>query len=159
MPEALATYLHHHLAGAKMAIEILDGMRDKQHDSQFRELAETLLPEVQVDDQLLRSIAESVGAESSVAKQAGGWILEKLARFKLGHTGPVRFETFETLEFLAIGIYGKLSLWKALRAASGRDARLQSFNFDELIQRATQQYDRVEAERLNLAQVVLAPEA
>ncbi|MEA3007318.1 MAG: hypothetical protein QOI94_2587, partial [Acidobacteriaceae bacterium] len=80
-----------------------------------------------------------------------------LARFKLGHTGASNFEMFESLELLALGIHGKQCLWKALQVASKLDSRLREYNYEELLSRAQQQYDKVEHERLNLAQSVLSP--
>jgi hypothetical protein len=140
MAEPLITYLNDHLGGAQIAIELLESMRDQHEDQRFRDLANNLLPEIQADDRTLRSIAEKLGPAPSIAKQAGGWIVEKLAR----------------LELLVLGIHGKLCLWKALVVASQEDLRLQKYDFGELIRRAKQQYDQVENERLNLAQSALA---
>jgi hypothetical protein len=159
MSEPLVTYLNDHLGGAQIAIQLLEGMRDQHDDPTFRELASALLPEIQADDDKLRSIAEKIGAGPSVIKQAGGWLVEKLARAKLGHTGSTNFELFESLELLALGIHGKLILWKALDAASGLDSRLREFDYKELVSRAQQQYDKVENHRLKLAKSVLSSPA
>jgi hypothetical protein len=155
MSDNLATYLRDHLGGAKIAIQVLEGMQDQHDDQRFREFAGGLLQEVMSDDHTLRLIAEKIGSGPSVAKQAGGWLLEKLARLKLGHTGSTNFEMFESLELLALGINGKLCLWKALNSASRFDSRLSEYDFEELISRAQGQYETVESERLKLAQTVL----
>ena len=155
MSDSLVTYLTDHLGGAQVAIELLEAMCEKHDDEKFREFAEALLPEIHADDQILQSIAEKVGKDSSVVKKAGGWLVEKFARLKLGHTGSTDFELFESLELLAVGIQGKLCLWKALQAASGSEARLREYDFAELVRRAEQQYANVESQRLNLAQTVL----
>ena len=155
MSEALTTYLNDHRGGAQIAIELLEAMRDQHDDSRFREFATALLPEIQEDDNTLISITQKVGGSSSKMKMAGGWLLEKAARLKLGHTGSADFEMFESLELLALGIHGKLCLWKALQAASKKDSRLREYRFDELISRAQRQYDSVEDKRLGLAQAVL----
>jgi hypothetical protein len=157
MSEPLVAYLNDHLGGAEVAVQVLEAMRDQHDDPRFRELAGVLLPEIQADDAKLRSIAQKIGPGPSAIKQAGGWLLEKLARFKLGHTGASNFEMFESLELLALGIHGKQCLWKALQVASKLDSRLREYDFEELVSRAQQQYDQVEGERLNLAQSVLAP--
>jgi hypothetical protein len=157
MSEALVTYLNDHLSGAKIAVQLLEAMRDQHDDQDFRQFASVLLPEIEADDLTLRHIAEKVGSGPSAAKQVGGWILEKAARLKLGHTGSRDFELFESLELLALGIYGKLSLWKALQAASTSDARLREYDFETLVRRAQDQYGQVESRRLNLAQLVLPP--
>jgi hypothetical protein len=157
MSEPLVAYLNDHLGGAEIAVQVLEAMRDQNDDPRFREFAGVLLPEIQADDAKLRSIAEKIGPGPSAIKQAGGWLLEKLARFKLGHTGSSNFDMFESLELLVVGIHGKRCLWKALQVASRLDSRLREYDFEVLVSRAQQQYDKVESERLNLAQTVLSP--
>jgi hypothetical protein len=157
MSEPLNTYLNDHLGGAQVANQILEAMRDQHDNQRFREFAGVLLPEIQADDRTLRSIAEKIGSGPSAVKQIGGWLLEKVARLKLGHTGSTDFEMFESLELLVLGIHGKLCLWKALQEASKLDSRLREYDFEELMSRAQQQYDKVESQRLDLAQTVLSP--
>jgi hypothetical protein len=159
MSESLVTYLNDHLAGAQVAVQLLESMRNQNDDQEFRQFASVLLPEIQADNQTLRRIAEKIGSGPSGIKQAGGWLLEKAARLKLGHTGSRNFELFQSMELLALGVQGKLSLWKALRTASGQDARLGGYDFESLIWRAQKQYDEVESQRLKLAQSVLSPAA
>lgn len=157
MPEPLAVYLNDHLGGAQIAVEILEAMRDQHDDPAFQQFAKDLLPEIEEDDRTLRSIAEKIGGSPSALKQAGGWLLEKLARLKLGHTGSADFEMFESLELVAVGIQGKLFLWKALQAASHSDSRLQGYDFETLIARAEQHREIVESRRVQLAETVLLP--
>jgi hypothetical protein len=133
MSESLATYLADHLSGAQIAIELLEAMRDQHDDPSFPEFATGLLPEIQADDETLHSIAEKIGSHPSAIKQAGGWLLEKATRLKLGHTGSTDFAMFESLELLAVGIQGKLCLWKALQAAARNDSRLGEYYLDQLI--------------------------
>jgi hypothetical protein len=156
MSDPLITYLNDHLGGAQIAVQVLEAMRDQHDDQRFREFASVLLPEIQVDDRTLRSIANKIGPGPSAVKEAGGWLLEKFARLKLGHTGSTNFEMFESLELLVLGIHGKLCLWKALQVASRLDSRLREYNFEELVSRAHQQYDKVESQRLDLAETVLS---
>jgi len=63
------------------------------------------------------------------SKNLTAWIGEKLSRFKLGHDNSSNLRTFETLEFLALGIQGKLALWRTLTAVQSSDERLFSFKF------------------------------
>jgi hypothetical protein len=60
----------------------------------------------------------------------------------------------EALEMLAIGIQGKLALWRALQVAG--NSRLTGVDYDRLSARARAQFDEVENRRLEAAQVVLA---
>lgn len=155
MSNPLGTYLNDHLGGAQIAIQLLQAMRDQHDDPEYREFASILLPDIEADDRTLRSIAEKTGSSPSAIKEAGGWLLEKFARLKLGHTGSTDFEMFESLELLVLGIHGKLCLWKALGAASSLDCRLREYDFEKLANRAREQYDKVEKERLDLARTVL----
>jgi hypothetical protein len=123
----------------------------------LRDLATVQLMAIQADDHTLRAIAEKIGSGPSAIKEVGGWIVEKAARLKLGHTGSTDFAIFESLELLAIGIHCKLCLWKALQVASRSDSRLQGFDFETLIIRAQRQYDHIERNRLHLAETVLKP--
>jgi hypothetical protein len=156
MSEPLVTYLGDHLGGAQVAIQLLEAMRDQQEGDRFREFATLLLPEIEADHRTLHSIAESVDASPSITKQVGGWLLEKASRLKLGHTSSTDFEMFEALELLALGVQGKLSLWKALQTGSRLDSRLREYNFEELIGRAQYQHDKVESLRLDLARTVFS---
>lgn len=155
MSEPLAIYINDHLGGAQIAVQVLEAMRDQHDDPAFREFAAELLPEVREDDRTVRSILEKIGSTPSAIKQAGGWLLEKLGRLKLGHSGSTNFEMFESLELLAVGIQGKLCLWKALQVAARNDSRLREYDFEALITRAQQHYDAVESQRLHLAETVL----
>jgi hypothetical protein len=100
-------------------------MLDRHDNQRFREFASLLLPKIDADDRTLRSVAKKIGAGPNVAKQVGGRLLEQVSRLKLGHSGSTDFEMFESLELLALGIQGKLCLWKAHQAASRRDPRLR----------------------------------
>jgi hypothetical protein len=91
-----------------------------------------------------------------MVKQAGGWLLEKMSRLKLGHSGSTDFEMFESLELLSVGIQGKLCLWKGLSAARDSDSRLGGYDFEMLCARAVAQHEQVETQRLDLARSVLA---
>jgi hypothetical protein len=154
MSDPLVTYVNDHLGGARIALQLLEAMRDQHDDQNFRDLASVLLPAVRDDDHVLRAIAERIGPGPSPIKEVGGWILEKAGRLKLGHTGSTDFAMFESLELLVLGIHGKLCLWKALLVVSRTDSRLEGFDFEALSCRAQHQYDRVERNRLHLAQTV-----
>jgi hypothetical protein len=158
MSESLGIYLRDHLGGAQIAVQLLEAMCNRQEDERYREFAKRLLPDIQSDDNTLRSIIEAIAEEPSGIKNAGGWLLEKLTRLKLGHTRSVGLELFESLEMLSLGIAGKRSLWKALEVISKEDIRLAKFDFNTLLHRADEQYQAVEQERLRLARQVFVSE-
>lgn len=88
---------------------------------------------------------------------SAAWLAEKASRLKLVASSSEDFGTFEALEFLSLGIQGKLSLWGALQVVAESDARLTVLDFHKLIDRAKAQYGRVEERRLSLAAHAFSP--
>jgi hypothetical protein len=142
----LATYLHDHLAGANMAIDLIAELGQQQHEESTQAFLRRLLLEVTADRDALQELANEVHAGSSVVKNSAALIAAKALDLKLG-AGKTPFGLFESFEFLALGILGKLHLWKALQMAethSGTD-------FTPLIERAKGQHAEVERYRLSTA--------
>ena len=155
MSDPLATYVHDHLAGAVVAINLLETMREQYAGEPLGRFAAELLVEVEADQAVLQGLAGRVGAEPSLLKEAVGWLGEKASRLKLGRRGAGEFGTFEALEALALGILGKLGLWRALGLVAATDGRLHGVDFEQLAARAQAQHARVEAHRLEMARTAL----
>jgi hypothetical protein len=156
MDNSLAIYLHDHLAGAALAVDLLEAMRDKHGNDSLGAFAGGILTEVESDRATLKNLADRIGAGSDKVKELSAWLSEKVSRIKLNREAH-SLGTFEALEFLALGILGKLALWDALKTLQPLDARLQGMNFEHLAGRARTQHDQVEERRLAEAKVVLAP--
>ena len=71
-----------------------------------------------------------------------------LASRALKHKAP---HDLVDLEILALGIAGKLLLWKALEQAQDSEPYLRVIDLNRLIDRATRQFDEVERERMRKA--------
>jgi hypothetical protein len=155
MSDPLATYLHDHLAGAKVAVDLLQAMRDRLKDKPLSDFAARLLTDVQADRDTLQRLAEKAGSGSSALKELTGWLAEKVTRLKLGQGSGEDFGTFEALEFLALGVRGKMSLWQALDVVAASNPRLSGYDFKQLAARAETQYQQVEQHRLKAAQTAL----
>jgi hypothetical protein len=119
-----------------------------------------LLVEVEADRVVLQGLAERVGAGPSALKEATAWLGEKVARWKLWRRAAGGLGTFEALEALALGILGKLALWRALAVVAAAENRLRGVDFDHLAARARAQHARVEERRVEAARTALraAPE-
>lgn len=156
MNDPLATYLHDHLSGAKGAVDLLEKMLDHHRDRPLGEFARQLLAEVKADRDTLQELAEKVGSGSNVFKEFTGWLGEKTTRIKVGEVAG-DFGTFEALELLALGVLGKMGLWRALDVAAAEDQRLMGYNFKELASRADRQHQLVERQRLEFATTALRP--
>lgn len=152
--DALTTYLQDHLAGALHAIELLKAMRDHFGGEPLGTFAGEVLAEVEADREILATLTERVGGTAGGMKEWGAWLSEKVSRLKLKHGSADGLGTFEALEFLLIGIHGKQALWRAMEKVALSDARLQRFDFTELIDRAENQHRKVEERRLTFAQSV-----
>jgi hypothetical protein len=156
MSNSLATYLQDHLAGSIHAIELVQHIRDEHAGESLGDFAAQLLVEIRVDQEVLQGLAERIGAGSSSVKEVGAWIADKVARLKLTREAGNNLGTFEALEFLELGINGKLALWIALEAVASADSRLQGIDFDRLIARANSQIAQVEERRLAAAHMALS---
>ncbi|HET7600612.1 MAG TPA: hypothetical protein VFK09_09980 [Gemmatimonadales bacterium] len=155
--DPLAAYLNDHLAGSVAALELIDSVSERERGSSRALFLGTIRDAVETDQRVLRDLIARTGGGESVVKRAAAWVGEKAARAKLAVTGAGDGElaVFEGLEALALGIQGKASLWRALRAAAPGDRRLAGLDFDELEQRAIRQFEAVDSERLALAERVL----
>jgi hypothetical protein len=89
------------------------------------------------------------GTESKVRK-AAAWLTEKVgeAKLALDNTGNGQLQLVEALEALGLGIQGKLGLWRALSATLSDEPEIRKLDLARLEQRAGNQFDRVEAQRL-----------
>jgi len=84
--------------------------------------------------------------------EAVGWVMEKASRFKLQRDESGEgIGTFEALETLTLGIQGKAALWSVLAVIREVDSRVPAYEFDKLIARAQDQFQRVEVQRLSPA--------
>jgi hypothetical protein len=151
MSDALATYLHDHLAASHFAANLLETLRDRYTGAKLGEFASVILAEVKQDQEALQKIIEQVGSGNFNLMEATGWLAEKASKLKLRLDDPGGLGTFEALETLALGIQGKISLWRVLAVVFLIDPRIHGADFDELAQRAQDQYNRMEAHRIECA--------
>ncbi len=127
---ALEIYLQDHLAGSVAG----------------RELAARTVPalEIEEDQIILESLMKELGIKPTRAKGFALWVAEKLSR-------PKQPEGLFALEMLALGIQGKIALWRALKQVADTEPYVAALNLDHLLERAQRQFDEVERERLRKA--------
>jgi hypothetical protein len=99
---------------------------------------------------------ERLGVPRSRAKVAAAVAGERLGRLKLNGslTSYSPLSRFVELEFLVMGITGKIQLWETLRDLAGLGARLPDVDFDALVARAEAQRERLEPFRREAGQVL-----
>lgn len=150
MAEAsLATYVRDHLAGAQIAIGLLNDLSAAASDEQLKVLAAELLIEVEQDRTALERFANGLDQSNGSVKDAAGWLAHKFSRLKLQVDQPLG--AFEAVEVLCLGVSGKRELWDALKAIQQCDPRVATLDLRELSSRADRQLARLERIRLELA--------
>jgi hypothetical protein len=157
MADLLAIYLNDHLAGSTVGLELTRRARGSNEGSELGDFLAELVAEIEQDRAALEEVMTAVGAGRDRLKVAGAWAGEKAGRLKLNGSllGYSPLSRVVELEALALGVTGKLALWRMLRSLG--DPRLAGFDFDELTVRAERQRDRLERHRLAAGRIALAP--
>jgi hypothetical protein len=153
--DPLKTYLEDHLAGAASAVELLSRLRDERRDEPVGRFASEILAEIEEDRQKLEELARRVDSGPHPLKNAAAKLGEKLSRLKLSDRTAGPLGILESLEFLALGVWGKRALWRALATCARPIPGLELVELDLLISRAESQHDRIENQRLEAAKVTL----
>ncbi|MBA2740943.1 MAG: hypothetical protein H0U46_02915 [Actinobacteria bacterium] len=144
----LAIYLNDHLGGSAVAIQRCRYSAERSRGSALGEFLLRLSRDIEEDRETLLRVLGCIGAKPSSAKQAIGRIAERLGRLKPNGqlTGVSPLTPLVELEFLSLGVEGKCRLWVGLRELG--DSRLAEFDFDALAERAVEQREGIEAQRL-----------
>ena len=160
MSDPLASYLNDHPGGAQIAIQVLEAMRDQHDDPRFRDFANELLPRFRT------TIAHSVPLQRRSARAQARPNKPVAGFLKKNRASKARSHRLNKLQDVRIA--GASCAWdtrqvvslESLEVANQSDSHLREYDFKELIDRAKQQYDKVESRRLDLVQAVLlsAPE-
>lgn len=153
--QILPIYLNDHLAGSVAAIELLNHLRKLSMGTGREKLFATLRSEVEEDQNVLKELLRELGEPQSGVRKAAAWLTEKVgeAKLKLDDPGSGELRLLEALETLELGILGKLGLWRALAVAAERVPQIKNLDLANLERRASEQHQRVEAERLKVARV------
>jgi hypothetical protein len=156
MSDPLTVYLQDHLGGSVQAVQLVEFLRDHHKDSALGAFATDLLNEIKADQEVLQGLAQRVGGGSSGLKELAAWFTEKVVRLKLKVENKDDLGTFESLEFLALGIQGKLALWRVLDEIAALEVRLRGIDLKRLAARAETQHALVEGRRLEIGRAVLS---
>lgn len=155
---ALTTYINDHLAGSVAAIELLDDLIAHPVEPEEPGFFIGLRDELTSEQDVLRELLRELGSGESAVRKAAGWLAQKVADLKLrwDDPGTGALRRFEALEGLALGVLGKLSLWRALKAVAPVEPALQRLDLADLARRAESQYASVEARRVAAAVTAFA---
>ena len=150
--ELLGIYLNDHLAGAIAGRELAKRSAKSNKGTEFGPFLFELTAEIEEDQRSLRLIMDRLGVKPNPVKDSGAWVAEKIGRLKLNGSlvGYSDLSRVVELEGLAVGITGKIALWRSLKESSAI-GRLDDVDLDDLLGRAERQRARVEEHRVRAA--------
>jgi hypothetical protein len=156
MAGQLGVYLNDHFAGATGAVELIR-RAERQYDDGLGEFFARIGAEIEEDRRTLEAIMARNGVTRQRGKHVAAWLAEKLGRLKFNGALVRRssLTPLVELETLAIGVQGKLALWRSLRAAPPDPAT--AAQIDHLIERAERQFEEIERRRVEVARAALGP--
>ena len=153
----LAVYLNDHLAGATGGHELAKRAASSAEDTEYGPFLSELEHEIAEDRASLIRIMERFDVKQDRLKTTGAYIGEKLGRLKPNAhlTSYSPLSRVVELEFLMLGVAGKLALWKSLLAVADDDERLDAQELAALAERAQRQRDDLERHRLKAVEDAL----
>lgn len=154
----LAIYLNDHLAGSMVGVELSKRAANSNRGNAYGAFLDGLATEIAEDRETLIEIMRALDVRVDRLKTLGAWGAEKLGRLKpngrLLKYSPL--SRVVELEGLALGVSGKLALWRALGELSPDRPELANFDFGALAARAESQLERLEPQRLRAVNEALA---
>ena len=150
-PSLLGVYLNDHLAGASGGLELFRRAAGSSAGTPAGEVLKALTVEVAEDREALLSILDRLAFPVRHDKVVGGWLAEKATRAKPNGRLLSRsaLDPVIELEALHLGVLGKGSAWRLLRALD--DPRVPAAELDRLIDRAERQAAQIEELRIAAA--------
>ena len=149
----LGIYLNDHLAGSIAGREVAKRSLQNNSEGPLGTFLRSLVGDIEEDRGTLMRLMERLGIPVSPVKPGIAWAAEKVGRLKLNGqlVGYSPLSRLEELEFLSLGVEGKLLLWRSLESVSSSEERLSGFDFATLLKRAEVQREELERFRLEAA--------
>jgi len=158
--DPLTRYLQDHLAGSVAALQLMETLADHEPGLPLEQKLRGLHAEVTEEQETLKAILARLEGEESSLKQAAAWLTEKLhrGRLALAERADPALARLTGLESLALGLQGKLALYRALEDVAPDEPRLGGYPFAALQARTLLQHAMVEQERMAAARVAFGGE-
>lgn len=147
--EPLAAYLNDHLTASVAALRLIESLAERAEQPDLGGVLRTLTREVREDQQLLRDVLDRIRAGERRLAQAAAVVSEKVSegRLALAARSHPALATLEGLESIALGLQGKLGLFRVLEEVAPHDPRLAGLPFGARAARTEAQHAMIEAER------------
>jgi hypothetical protein len=157
----LGIWLNDHLGGGTAGLSLARRARAGTRSPDLASALDAVTPRIAEDRVALRDLMRRLGVPARGYKVAAGRAGELVGRLK--PNGRVRgrspLSDLVELEGLVMGITGKESLWRSLRALADDVPELDADGLDRLIARAESQRETLEGVRASVTRRALAPEA
>jgi hypothetical protein len=146
----LGIYLNDHLAGSVVGVELAKRAASNNEGTELGDFLSELAEDIEEDRGALKSVLDHFGVTENRVKIPIAWAAEKVGRLKPNGqiTGYSPLSRLVELEGLALGVTGKLALWRSLAATQ---SDLGAFSLETLIARAESQQEDLEKWRLEAA--------
>ncbi|MGN6393703.1 MAG: hypothetical protein ACTHM9_15860 [Gemmatimonadales bacterium] len=146
--EPLAAYLNDHLTASIAALRLMDALADRA-EPELGGILRSVAREVREDQQLLREVLDRIRAGERRLAQAAALVSEKMSegRLALAARSHPALATLEGLESIALGLQGKLGLFRVLEEVAPHDPRLAGLPFAARAARTEAQHATIESER------------
>jgi hypothetical protein len=152
----LGIYLNDHLAGSVVGGNLARRIARQNEGNEYGRKVDEIAREIDEDQATLRGLMDGAGVRQKQLRLVAARITELATRLKRNGQliGYSPLSRVLELEGLAMGITGKLELWRSLQAVED-GAELGGIDFASLAARAADQRDRVEELRVNAAREAL----
>jgi hypothetical protein len=116
----LSTYLSDHIALSVAGIELAKRCYSSNNESELGEFLADLIPKLEHEQQVLKTLLQKLEASDSLLKNAAAWAAEKVGRLKLNDSlvGYSPLSRVVELETLISGFHAQILMWNALEACS-----------------------------------------
>jgi hypothetical protein len=145
--ELLPIYLNDHLALATAGRDLARRSAGANEGSELGDFLAGLAADIDADRELLVDVMARLAISRDPIKLGAAWLGEKVGRLKLNgrllEYSPL--SRVIELEALIAGVNGKLALWRTLAAAAPTEPRIADIDFTQLVGRAEEQLEALEA--------------
>jgi hypothetical protein len=153
----LGIYLADHHAGSVAGLELAQRAAGHNAGTTIGRTLNEVVLEIAADQRTLEQLMRALNIETSPAKRAMAFVMERFARLKangrLFSYSPL--SRVVELESLALGILGKLALWEGLERVPALDG-VAHLDFAHLAERARSQHAAVEECRREAVKLAFA---
>ncbi len=149
----LEIYLNDHLAGSVAMRELVARRLSDDPGGVFGDFLRRFDEDLEIEQSQVKEMIARFGGRENPAKKTLAWLAEKAGRLKMNEslTGYSELSRLEELEFMVVGVRGKLALWTALEAAAATNERLREFDLAAFREKAQRQMDEADVLRLEAA--------